>query len=282
MSEATRGLSHLEIPPRYKMFVASAIVNYFRTVSRISWKRINEAVEAIEGGGTPEGVFGRALEQLDLLAPSAQGVAVPNFNLSEIRQRIGRPNPQMITRNSPHDFWESYISYYEARDPRQNEAYYRAHSGVVTVDASPLYTTEFGHDFLKRHRVRYFLCLSNLALPSGRGFLLSLYRSTPFSQKEVDAATALFPHIHNLSLLAANPAEQKTSRALAAGASAGLSAREQDVAVLLSQRMSIREIADRLFISRHTVEKHMQHIYWKLNASGKTDVRRLLLGDLAD
>ena len=74
----------------------------------------------------------------------------------------------------------------------------------------------------------------------------------------------------------------QASRVQDAAAAAGLSRREQDVAVLLSRRLSIREIADRLFISRHTVEKHMQHIYWKLNAGGKADVRRLLLGDQTD
>jgi DNA-binding CsgD family transcriptional regulator len=252
-------------------------------VGRISWKRINKAVEAIEVAGT-DGLFGRAIEQLDLLAPSVQAVAVPNFNLHEIRQRIGRPNSQMITRNAPPGYWESYLQYYEALDPRQNEAYYLAHAGVMCVDTSFLYKTEFGHDFLKKHGVRFCLCLTNVALCGGRGFLISLYRAgnTPFSEKEVDAASALFPHIHNLSIMAANPAEQRTSRAQTAAAAAGLSAREQDVAVLLSDRMSIREIADRLFISRHTVEKHMQHIYWKLNAGGKADVRRRLLGDLAD
>jgi DNA-binding CsgD family transcriptional regulator len=252
-------------------------------VSRISWKQVNKAVEAIEAGGTADGVFRSAIEQLALLVPFAHGVATPNMNLKEIRQRVGRPNERMITRNAPPGYWESYLRYYEALDPNQTEEHYLAHSGVAVVDRSCLYGTEFGHDFLKPYGVRYILCLNDLSLGDGRGFCIGLYRDrTPFSEKEVDAASALLPHIHNLSLMAADRGELKTARALSAAAAAGLSAREQEVAVLLAQRMSIREIADRLFISRHTVEKHMQHIYWKLNAGGKSDVRRQLLGEMAD
>ena len=250
-------------------------------MSRIPWKKIAKAVETIGGAGTPDGVFERALEQLDLMVPSDQGVAVPNMNLREIRQRVGRPNPQMITRNAPDGYWQRYVEYYEALDPRQNETYYMDKSGVVVVDTSFMDGTEFGEDFLKKYGVRFCLCLSNLALCGGKGFTLSVYRSgkRPFSESEVKAARALLPHIHNLSLLAAGPEARRNARAQEAAAAAGLSAREQEVALLLSERMSIREIADRLFISRNTAEKHMQHIYWKLNAGGKADVRRLLLGD---
>lgn len=251
-------------------------------MSRISWKQIATALEAIEDGGTPEGVFARAVEQLNLLAPSDQGVAVPNMNLDEIRQRVGRPNPQMFTLNAPPGYWDDYVEYYEALDPRQNKDYYMAHSGVVTVDQISLYKTEFGHDFLRRYGVRHCLCLSNLAQTGGTGFLLCLHRGNgTFTETEVEAASALFPHIQKLSRLATGPAGQRASVARVAAAAAGLSAREQDVAVLLAERLSIREIADRLFISRHTVAKHMQHIYWKLKADGKADVRRLLLESLS-
>jgi DNA-binding CsgD family transcriptional regulator len=250
-------------------------------MSRVPWKRISEAVEAMEAEGTERGVFARALEQLDGLVPCDQAIAVPNVNLGEIRQRVGRANPHMITRNAPSGYWESYLRHYEALDPRQNQAYYTAKAGVVTVDTSFMDRTEFGNDFLKKHDVRFCLCLSNLSLRGGKGFVVSLYRGAgnPFSENEIKSAAALFPHVHHLSLLAAGPSDSYVSRAQEAAAAAGLSRREQEVAVLLSQRLSIREMADRLFISPHTVEKHMQHIYGKLNASGKADVRRVLLGE---
>lgn len=56
-----------------------------------------------------------------------------------------------------------------------------------------------------------------------------------------------------------------------------LSAREIEIAVLLTQRLSTAEIADRLFISPRTVSKHLEHIYLKLNANRRRDARRILL-----
>jgi DNA-binding CsgD family transcriptional regulator len=252
-------------------------------VSRVAWKQISAAVEAIEAAGTPEAVFRCAIEQLERLAPFAHAVAVPNMNAEEIRQRVGRPNGQMITMNSPSGYWESYIRYYEALDPYQTAAHYLGWSGVRTCDPSSQYETEFGRDFLRAYGVRHILCLNNLALRQGKGFFVGLYRDSrvPFSDREVGAVSALFPHIHNLSLMTLNP-EARMSRALAAATAAGLSRRERDVAILISQRMSIKEIAVRLSISPNTVEKHMQHIYWKLDACGKADVRRLLLGEFAE
>jgi len=60
-------------------------------------------------------------------------------------------------------------------------------------------------------------------------------------------------------------------------AEAGLSPREMEVAALLAQRLSTAEIAERLFISHHTVSKHLEHIYMKLNASRRSEARRILL-----
>jgi DNA-binding CsgD family transcriptional regulator len=205
------------------------------------------------------------------------------MNTEEIRERVGKPNGRMIQWNAPPGYWQKYIQYYEALDPFQTASHYLGWHGVTTCDPSLQYETEFGRDFLKAHGVRHILCLSNLALHQGRGFFIGLYRDsrTPFSESEIRSAAALFPHIHNLSLMAVVPVE-RVSHAMAVAAAAGLSRRERDVAILISERMSIKEIAERLFISRHTVEKHMQNIYWKLDARGKGDARRLLLGELAE
>ena len=61
------------------------------------------------------------------------------------------------------------------------------------------------------------------------------------------------------------------------GVLAGLSRRESEIAALLTQRLSTAEIADQLFISPKTVSKHLEHIYLKLNASRRSDARRILL-----
>lgn len=47
---------------------------------------------------------------------------------------------------------------------------------------------------------------------------------------------------------------------------------ELRVAALVAQRLSNPEVAERLFISRHTVESHLKHIYAKLGISSRLDL----------
>ncbi|MGO9310451.1 MAG: response regulator transcription factor [Spirochaetia bacterium] len=60
---------------------------------------------------------------------------------------------------------------------------------------------------------------------------------------------------------------------------AELTPREQEVALLLCERLSVREIAEGLFISRKTVSKHLEHIYLKLGLHGKGRMYEQLIGE---
>ena len=51
-----------------------------------------------------------------------------------------------------------------------------------------------------------------------------------------------------------------------------LSRRESEVATLVAQALSNREIADRLFLSERTVESHVRAILAKLDFSGRTEI----------
>jgi DNA-binding NarL/FixJ family response regulator len=60
-------------------------------------------------------------------------------------------------------------------------------------------------------------------------------------------------------------------------ASDGLTPRESEILVLLSEGLSNKEIADRVSISYDTVRAHLRHIYEKLHVRGRTEaVRRYL------
>lgn len=49
-----------------------------------------------------------------------------------------------------------------------------------------------------------------------------------------------------------------------------LSHRERQVLLCVAQGLQNKEIAQRLNLSEHTVEKHLTHIYQKLNVNNRT------------
>lgn len=51
-----------------------------------------------------------------------------------------------------------------------------------------------------------------------------------------------------------------------------LSSREKDVLRLIARGMTNQEIAQRLFISPHTVKNHVSHIYQKIGMDDRTKV----------
>jgi DNA-binding CsgD family transcriptional regulator len=55
----------------------------------------------------------------------------------------------------------------------------------------------------------------------------------------------------------------------------GLSPREQEVLGLLCERLSDREIAERLFVSPRTVSSHVAHLFTKLDVSSRREAAAL-------
>lgn len=62
---------------------------------------------------------------------------------------------------------------------------------------------------------------------------------------------------------------------------ASLSEREETVLTLLDSELSVREIADHLFLSHNTVKAHVRSIYRKLGVSSRLSAVRMLRGDTA-
>jgi RNA polymerase sigma factor (sigma-70 family) len=56
----------------------------------------------------------------------------------------------------------------------------------------------------------------------------------------------------------------------------GLTQREQDIALLVCQGLSNKEIAERLYLSPKTVETHLTRAFAKLNVTARGDLKGLL------
>jgi DNA-binding CsgD family transcriptional regulator len=65
----------------------------------------------------------------------------------------------------------------------------------------------------------------------------------------------------------------------AAMSDAGLSTREREVAALLAQGASYRDVADRLYVSVSTIQTHVTRIYAKLGVSNKVELSNALRRD---
>jgi DNA-binding NarL/FixJ family response regulator len=57
-----------------------------------------------------------------------------------------------------------------------------------------------------------------------------------------------------------------------------LTRREKEIAALVAAGLGNREIAARLFLSKRTVDSHMEHIFTKLGFSSRTQLASWVLG----
>ena len=118
---------------------------------------------------------------------------------------------------------------------------------------------------------RHSIGISNEREMGAYGFALSLHRHGDrcFSEHEQRVLDVLSPHLRNFFRALMEPLVRREALLRDAGSRAGLSAREKQIYVLLCERLTIAEMAQRLSISSHTVAKHIEHIYDKLLVSGR-------------
>jgi DNA-binding CsgD family transcriptional regulator len=58
---------------------------------------------------------------------------------------------------------------------------------------------------------------------------------------------------------------------------AALTTSERTVARLVAEGLTNREVADRLFVSPHTVNSHLRHVFTKLGINSRVELARLAL-----
>ena len=56
-----------------------------------------------------------------------------------------------------------------------------------------------------------------------------------------------------------------------------LTVTEERVAEAVSQGLTNRQAAKLLYMSHHTVDSHLRHIYWKLGINSRIELTRLLV-----
>jgi DNA-binding CsgD family transcriptional regulator/predicted ester cyclase len=100
-----------------------------------------------------------------------------------------------------------------------------------------------------------------------------------FSDEDVLAVSALAPHLRTISTAMAFLHDARIQQLRHTFAEAGLSPREKEVALRLCERLTVREMAEQLFVSQKTIAKHLEHIYSKLGLHGKRRVYEQLLGN---
>jgi predicted ATPase/DNA-binding CsgD family transcriptional regulator len=90
-----------------------------------------------------------------------------------------------------------------------------------------------------------------------------------------EGADELPPHPNHQPPAGTTPAGATPAGATPAGAgapAAGLTSREWEIAGLVAEGLSNREIAGRLVISKRTVDAHIEHIYGKLGVSSRVQL----------
>ena len=75
-------------------------------------------------------------------------------------------------------------------------------------------------------------------------------------------------------------AERRSEMSARPPAFAALTAREYEIVTLMAERLSNREIAERLFLSEGSVKQYVNQIYAKLHIEGDTRTKRRQLAAL--
>ncbi len=174
---------------------------------------------------------------------------------------------------------ESYEKYYRFRNP-----FFLAKEGridlgralpTLAVDWRNFGRHEFAVDFMIPNR----MCKTLSHAHEGNQIVLAIYRSSlssDFDQIDIDTLGLVNEYLNNLN----SSFEKKTSNLDSALSARGmkdkfrmLSRRESEVCFFVLERFNTAEIAANLFISRRTVEKHLESIFEKLDVRSREQLR---------
>jgi DNA-binding CsgD family transcriptional regulator len=164
-----------------------------------------------------------------------------------------------------------------ASDPRQPLALLEAHRLLGLVEAHAGRNTEAAH-----HLEAALEMADACAAPYKRARILHAWADLHMRAGAFDKAGAALdearviceplgavPTLARIEALAAHLSEQST--VMTRSTPAGLSPRESEVLRLIAGGRSNREIAEALFLSERTVERHVTNLYAKIGAQSRSE-----------
>ncbi|WP_069812740.1 helix-turn-helix transcriptional regulator [Streptomyces sp. TP-A0874] len=235
------------------------------------------AVHVLEGGGRPDSVRHRVLEEL-ALALRGLVIVVKDEEWSEDRGRVsvrrpgGRAELRLSAETVRHLRIGRPFAEHYSKTADRGPAVAHAIGGHRWSDS------ETANVLRRAFGTRDMLCLP-LNGPSAvvRGFLI--HRDTRFTRRDVAYARLVQPFLSAVSAHRARLANRSLSpgRSLrqpdpeAPSRAAVLTPRETTVLHLLAEGLSAYAMARRLAVSVRTIHKHLQRLYRKLGATDRLD-----------
>jgi len=191
--------------------------------------------------------------------------------------------PTSRTHNLSEEALKEYRAYYFKLDPGRR--IYPEGITVIAAKWADIPADKEFVDFLRKHRI----------LASGGVFLydfqdelfaflnVHIGSESGFSKQAVTIMHIVQPLLNNLlaNLTLPTPLEPETVTDMETILDHRiLSKREAEIAGLLCRRFTAKQIGEKLGISTRTVERHMEHIYWKLGVTRKEEILKLLVWGL--
>jgi DNA-binding CsgD family transcriptional regulator len=239
-----------------------------------SWRRLFEFVHDLLATPDVETAVPALVHQLEGLVPADCGVALfrvedklpvciasPAYAAPRVREFNNYFNRRCPVRPPPPDQIMGPIQWIHYRD------------------------TEYHTDFNRPLRIAHSLGF-RFEDPLENDDLVVVFNrsggaSSTFTAEDAQAirlCMECYQRIRMLQCEAAGICRDWVSRPEIEGGRRPLSRREAEIAVLLQRRMSMREIAEALGISPRTVERHVLHIYDKLDVSTRREFLALSKG----
>jgi DNA-binding CsgD family transcriptional regulator len=243
------------------------------TEKRLPWRKVLSFLEAVESERTWQGLFARVLQQLESSVPFDYGLAV----LVTGHRQVDRQ--EILVSHIDDTVLNQYFGHYISVDPVL--PLIPVLPGVMRVNWTDFRDTEYITDFLRPTGALYSIGLNSLNPRTSTGLWIALHKGGHSQYSDLEAAFAgtVLPHLQNLLLASVDREEWRVRSIRRKGVQYGLTPQEVRIAIFLCDRMSSKEIGDRLFISPRTAERHIDHIFAKLGANKRQEARGLLFAE---